>query len=208
MPRDYQVRNFSPFPQRYSSVTFAPLLRSTVNYNHATYLLRNHAFLNIHLSYYGSLSRTISDMERTLQHLYDTRDNVFHSLATEEFVREIQPLLRRIHRETQRRPIPPTSSSSSSDHRPGQPRRPHRYRTPPQSPPAYRSPTHSPMASGSRLQPIVVSSATPPQVVRTPTPVPPPIRTRYTSPLLAAIPPPCPSCGGRDGHFRECMAQS
>ena len=130
MPREYSTRTFAPFHLRYSSVTFAPLLRSTVNFNHANYLLRDHELLRAHLRSYGILSQTISELERTIDRLYDARDQTFRVLATEDFIREIQPLLWRHHRETNRRPpqpIPSSSSSSSSIQRPDQPRRPNRY---------------------------------------------------------------------------------
>src|ERR1700679_1683695 len=189
MSRDYQYRSFAPFTRRYTSISFASLVHQDANVSHIIRLLNGRNDSIAYFRFYLSLSNAIHNLERTLNVLYNDRNQVFETMTDDDFVRLIQPFLRHYARRTNRRPPQPSSSSSSSN-------RPRRYHTPPSSPPPHVIRQDTIIQDGSRDNPIVIS--------RTPTPVPSTSRTQFTSPLAITLAPACNVCGGRNTHYREC----
>jgi hypothetical protein len=205
MPRTYRTKSFAPSRSSYSSVTFAPVVRSLNSVRHANHLLRNHPVLRAQFRHYlnmcsivNNLETTIRNLERNLDTFEEARSEVFTSMTTPEFIQVFQPLLiQHDRRQLIQRTTPSAaiSVSSSSDDSPQQ--LPVDQRPIPAATPR------------SDLRAIYVSSQTPPQTTnRTPTPAPIPIPipgvTRFVSPELRARFNPCQGCGSNDGHFPGC----
>ena len=205
----FNNRSFYPFPIDYSSETFAPLVRSDQQISHVKYLLRGQPAAIARFRHYLTTCATIFALERTLQDLQNSRDQVFTEFITPDVVHRLQPFLIQTRRRSH---LPPSATViANARHQHVQTPTPQMPDLPIAIPTTDRTNHPLPIVRIPHTfhdnAPIVVTvPSAAPAVVRTPTPFPsstaPPVR--YVSPLLTEFDP-CTACGSAvDGHYPGC----
>ena len=203
--RTFDNRSFYPFPIDYSSETFAPLVRSDRQISHIRYLLCGQHAAQARFRHYLTTCATIFALEKTLQDLQNSRNYVFAEFITPDVVHRLQPFLIQTRRRSQ---IPPSTTVITNIQRQQQTQTP----TPPTTTtttirPNQPTPTvRIPHALHDNAPIVITVPNTTPAVVRTPTPIPPPLVAPicYVSLLLTHFNP-CVRCGSADDtHFSSC----
>ena len=209
-PKSFKTYNLTPEEQKELDAFLKENLKnrkgiySTFQIPNGNTILGQHT-AQAHFRHYLTTCATIFASEKTLQDLQNSCDYVFAEFITPDIVHCLQPFLIQTQRRSQ---IPPSTTVITNVRRQQQTQTP----TPPTTTsttirPNQPTPTvRIPHALHDNAPIVVTVPNTTPAVVRTPTPIPPPLVApiHYVSPLLTRFDP-CVECGSAtDGHFPGC----